>query len=112
MFRRVAPKASKLTTTATTAVIEIAQETKFDLYKDNKVDQAGVPSPITINGLIANTQYDNYSLAYAGQSNKTSLSFKTTVQPVTGISLDKTTLAFKTGATATVKPTIAPSDAT
>ena len=38
----------------------------FDLYKDGKVDQEGVESPIEITGLKPNTQYDNYALAYAG----------------------------------------------
>lgn len=40
------------------------------------------------------------------------MSFKTAVQAVTGVSLDKSTLALETGATATVKATVAPADAT
>ena len=84
----------------------------FDLYKDGKVDQEGVESPIEITGLKPNTQYDNYALAYAGKSAKTPLSFKTATQPVTGVSLDKTTLSLETGKTATLKATVAPTDAT
>src|SRR5699024_9167971 len=84
----------------------------FDLYKDSKVDQEGVESPIEITGLKPNTQYDNYALAYAGKSAKTPLSFKTATQPVTGVSLDKTTLSLETGKTATLKATVAPTDAT
>lgn len=84
----------------------------FDLYKDSKVDQEGVESPIEITGLKPNTQYDNYALAYAGKSAKTTLSFKTATQPVTGVSLDKTTLSLETGKTATLKATVAPTDAT
>ena len=84
----------------------------FDLYKDGKVDQAGAESPVEITGLKPNTQYDNYALAYAGKSAKTPLSFKTATQPVTGVSLDKATLSLETGKTATLKATVAPTDAT
>src|SRR5699024_10126104 len=56
--------------------------------------------------------YDDYGLAYAGKSSKTPLSFKTATQPVTGISLDKATLSLETGKTATLKATVAPTDAT
>ena len=84
----------------------------FDIYKDDQVVQAGVPSPVEIDSLAPNTQYDDYSAAYAGKPDKTPLSFKTAIQAVTGVTLDKTTLALETGATATLKPTIAPSDAT
>lgn len=84
----------------------------FDLYKDGKVEQAGVEAPIKITGLTPNTQYDNYALAFEGRPDKTPLSFKTAVQAVTGVSLDKSTLALETGATATVKATVAPADAT
>lgn len=83
----------------------------FDLYKDGKVEQTGVTSPIQIAGLTPNTQYDNYSVAYAGKPDMAPLSFKTAVQAVTGVSLDKSTLALETGATATVKATVAPSNA-
>lgn len=83
----------------------------FDLYKDGKVEQAGVEAPIKITGLTSNTQYDNYALAFEGRPHKTPLSFKTAVQAVTGVSLDKSTLALETGATATVKATVAPSNA-
>lgn len=84
----------------------------FDLYKDGMVEQNGVTSPIKIAGLTPNTQYDNYSVAYAGKPDMAPLSFKTAVQAVTGVSLDKSTLALETGATATVKATVAPADAT
>ena len=83
----------------------------FDLYKDDKVDQEGVDAPIKITGLTPNTQYDNYALAYAGQSGKTPLSFKTTVQAVTGVSLDQTELSVEEGATAQLKATVAPANA-
>ena len=84
----------------------------FDLYNGDKVDQAGAESPVEITGLKPNTQYDNYALAYAGKSAKTPLSFKTATQPVTGVSLDKATLSLETGKTATLKATVAPTDAT
>ena len=84
----------------------------FDLYNGNKVEQAGAESPVEITGLKPNTQYDNYALAYAGKSVKTPLSFKTATQPVTGVSLDKETLSLETGKTATLKATVAPTDAT
>src|SRR5699024_6269718 len=84
----------------------------FDLYNGDKVEQSGVGSSIEITGLKPNTQYDNYGLAYAGQSAKTSLSFKTAKQPVTGVSLDKVTLSLETGKTATPKATVAPTAAT
>ena len=86
--------------------------TKFDLYKDGKVDQTGVESPVEIAGLTPNTQYDNYELAYGGQKEKKPLSFKTKVQPVTGVSLDKTELSVEEGATAQLKATVAPGNAT
>ncbi|WP_238334548.1 Ig-like domain-containing protein [Weissella paramesenteroides] len=84
----------------------------FDLYKDDKIVQAGVTSPIEIDGLTPNTQYDNFELAYKGKVDKTQLSFKTMVQLVTGISLDKTTLALDTGSNATLKAAVDPTDAT
>lgn len=84
----------------------------FDLYNGDTVEQSGVESSIEITGLKPNTQYDNYGLAYAGQSAKTPLSFKTAKQPVTGVSLDKETLSLETGKTATLKATVAPTDAT
>ena len=84
----------------------------FDLYNGNKVEQAGAESPVEITGLKPNTQYDNYALAYAGKSAKAPLSFKTATQPVTGVSLDKETLSLETGKTATLKATVAPTDAT
>ena len=84
----------------------------FDLYNGNKVEQAGAESPVEITGLKPNTQYDNYALAYTGKSAKTPLSFKTATQPVTGVSLDKETLSLETGKTATLKATVAPTDAT
>ena len=57
--------------------------TKFDLYKDGKVDQAGVASPITITGLKPETTYSGYSIAYAGKPDKTIIAdFKTQPAPV------------------------------
>lgn len=85
--------------------------TKFDLYENDEVAQASVESPIEITGLKPNTQYDNYALAYAGEKETTKLSFKTTAQAVTGVSLDKTELSLEVGKTATLKATVAPADA-
>lgn len=116
MYQRVAPKASKLTVDANSVTIEVKPKagaaTTFDLYDGKNVVQSGVASPIKVTGLIPNKQYDNYALTYAGKTDKTSLSFKTTVQSVTGVLLDKTALSLETGATSTVKPTIVPADAT
>ena len=85
---------------------------KFDLYLDGKIAQSNIDSPVVIKDLKPDTQYDDYGLAYAGKSAKTPLSFKTATQPVTGVSLDKTTLSLETGKTATLKATIDPNDAT
>lgn len=85
---------------------------KFDLYLNGKIAQSNVDSPVVIKDLKPDTQYDDYGLAYAGKSAKTPLSFKTATQPVTGVSLDKTTLSLETGKTATLKATVAPTDAT
>lgn len=84
----------------------------FDVLKDGKTIKTGVETPFDIDGLTPNTQYDNYSLVYTGETEQTPLSFKTTVQAVSGVSLDKTTLSLETGKTATVKATVAPADAT
>lgn len=84
----------------------------FDVLKDGKTIKTGVETPFDIDGLTPNTQYDNYSLVYTGETEQTPLSFKTTVQAVSGVSLDKTTLSLETGNTATVKATVAPADAT
>ena len=84
----------------------------FDLYKDDAIVQTNVPSPVEIENLKADTQFDNYSLTYTGKTDKESLSFKTKVQPVTSVSLDKTKLSLETGKTATLKATIDPNDAT
>ena len=116
MYQRVAPTASKLTVDANSITIEVKPKagaaTTFDLYDGKNVVQSGVASPIKVTGLIPNKQYDNYALAYAGKADKTALSFKTKAQPVTGVSLDKTVLSLETGKTATLKPTVAPKDAT
>ena len=85
---------------------------KFDLYLDGKIAQSNIDSPVVIKDLKPDTQYDDYGLAYAGKSAKTTLSFKTATQPVTGVSLDKTTLSLETGKIATLKATVAPIDAT
>lgn len=84
----------------------------FDVLKDGKTIKTGVETPFDIDGLTPNTQYDNYSLVYTGETEQTPLSFKTTAQAVSGVSLDKTTLSLETGNTATVKATVAPADAT
>lgn len=84
----------------------------FDVLKDGKTIKTGVETPFDIDGLTPNTQYDNYSLVYTGETEQTPLSFKTTAQAVSGVSLDKTTLSLETGKTATVKATVAPTDAT
>ena len=84
----------------------------FDVLKDGKTIKTGVETPFDIDGLTPNTQYDNYSLVYTGETEQTPLSFKTTAQAVSGVSLDKTTLSLETGKTATVKATVAPADAT
>lgn len=114
--QRVAPTASKLTVDANSVTIEVEQRdgagAKFDLYDGNAVVQSDVTSPIKVAGLVPNKQYNNYALVYAGKANKAALSFKTKVQPVTGVSLDKTALSLETGKTATLKPTVAPKDAT
>lgn len=49
----------------------------FDLLKDGSAVQTGVDSPIKITGLKPNTTYDNYSVAYTGETNSTPLSFTT-----------------------------------
>lgn len=84
----------------------------FDVLKDGKTIKTGVETPFDIDSLTPNTQYDNYSLVYTGETEQTPLSFKTTAQAVSGVSLDKTTLSLETGNTETVKATVAPADAT
>lgn len=85
---------------------------KFDLYKDGKVDQAGVESPIEITGLKPATQYDNYAVAYAGQSAKTELSFKTANQAVTGAKFANTTAEVEVGKTVSRTASVVPTNAT
>lgn len=85
---------------------------KFDVLKDGQAIQSGVDSPIMIDGLKPATQYDNYSIAYAGKADATPLSFKTAVQAVTGVTLDKTEVSLEVGKTAQLVATVAPADAT
>lgn len=49
----------------------------FDLYNGDKIEQSGVTSPIDIENLKPNSQFDNYSATRAGQDLHTPLSFKT-----------------------------------
>ena len=91
--------------------------TKFDLYKDGKVDQAGVASPITITGLKPETTYSGYSIAYAGKPDKTIIAdFKTQPAPVVKMAsfkIDNATLSGDTGKTGTVKVSdVLPANAT
>ena len=73
----------------------------FDLYKDGKVDQEGVASPITITGLKPETTYSGYSIAYAGKPDKTIIAdFKTQPAPVvkmTSFKIDNLESAGKVG---------------
>lgn len=85
---------------------------KFDLYLDGKIAQSNIDSPVVIKDLKPDTQYDDYSLTFAGKSDGESVSFKTKVQSVTGVSLDKTKLSIDTGKTATLKATVVPDNAT
>lgn len=99
--------------TATTATINLegGEMDKYDLLKGGKVVQSGVADPVKISGLTPDTDYKDYSVAFAGEEEATTATFKTSKQAVTGVTLDKTTLALDTGATATVKATVAPSNA-
>lgn len=85
---------------------------KFDLYLDGKIAQSNIDSPVVIKDLKPDTQYNDYSLTFAGKSDGESVSFKTKVQSVTGVSLDKTKLSIDTGKTATLKATVVPDNAT
>lgn len=85
---------------------------KFDLYLDGKIVQSNVDSPVVIKKLKPYTEYDKYSLTYAGEETETDVSFKTKTQPVTSVSLDKTELSIEEGATAQLKATVVPSNAT
>lgn len=44
---------------------------KLDLYKGDTVAQSGVDSPIKIASLTPNTKYSDYSVSFAGQTEKT-----------------------------------------
>lgn len=85
---------------------------KFDLYLDGKIVQSNIDSPVVIKKLKPNTEYDKYVLTYAGEDAATGVSFKTKTQPVTSVSLDKTELSVEEGATAQLKATVAPNNAT
>ncbi len=86
--------------------------TKFDLYLDGKIVQSNVDSPVVIKKLKPYTEYDKYGLTYAGEETETDVSFKTKTQPVTSVSLDKTELSVEEAATAQLKATVAPGNAT
>lgn len=85
---------------------------KFDLYLDGKIVQSNIDSPVVIKKLKPNTEYDKHVLTYAGEDAATGVSFKTKTQPVTSVSLDKTELSVEEAATAQLKATVAPSNAT
>ena len=85
---------------------------KFDLYLNGKIAQSNVDSPVVIKDLNPDTQYDDYSLTFAGESDGVSVSLKTKVQSVTGVSLDKKKLSIDTGKTATLKAIVVPDNAT
>ena len=85
---------------------------KFDLYLNGETAQSNIDSPVVIKNLKPDTQYDDYSLTFAGESDGLPLSFKTKVQSVTGVSLDKAELSVEEGATAQLKATVAPGNAT
>lgn len=87
----------------------------FDLYDGEKKVQTGVPSPIVIQELTPDTDYPNYSVAYAGEAGKTPLSFKTKSSaniPVTGVTMSQKTATMKVGDTKQVTGTVAPENAT
>ncbi|GAK31972.1 Ig domain protein group 2 domain protein, partial [Weissella oryzae SG25] len=88
---------------------------KFDLYKGASKVQSSVDSPIVISDLIPGTQYDDYSVSYAGSEGKTAVSFKTEAQadvPVTGVTVSPKTIAMKIGETKQVAGVISPESAT
>lgn len=85
---------------------------KFDLYLDGKIVQSNIDSPVVIKKLKPNTEYDKHVLTYAGEDAATGVSFKTKTHPVTSVSLDKTELSVEEAATAQLKATVAPSNAT
>lgn len=85
---------------------------KFDLYLNGKIAQSNVDSPVVIKDLKPDTQYGDYSLTFVGESDGVSVPFKTKVQSVTGVSLDQAELSVEEGATAQLKATVAPGNAT
>lgn len=58
-------------------ILKDGETDKFDLYSDDKVVQTNVASPLQIKDLAPNKQYDNYAVAFANQSVKSVLQFKT-----------------------------------
>lgn len=72
---------------------------------------------VSVDGLEANTDYPvgSFQVAFAndnGESEKVDVpAFKTKPIPVTGVTLDKSTLSLEEGATETLNATIAPSNA-
>ncbi|GAK32012.1 Ig domain protein group 2 domain protein, partial [Weissella oryzae SG25] len=89
--------------------------TKFDLYKGTSKVQSSVDSPIVISDLTPETQYDDYSVSYAGNEEKTPVSFKTEAQKkvsVTGVTVSPKTIAMKVGEAKQVAGVISPESAT
>ncbi len=89
----------------------------FKIYKGDNVVVEG-ESPLTITGINPNTDVakGDYQAARVEEDRESERvdipAFKTLPIAVTGVSLDKTTLALETGATATLKATVTPSNAT
>ncbi|TYC49613.1 fibronectin type III domain-containing protein [Weissella muntiaci] len=46
---------------------------QFDLYKGETLVQGAIDSPIKITSLTPNTKYSDYSVAYAGKTEKTAV---------------------------------------
>lgn len=88
---------------------------KFDLYKGDTKVQTAVESPITIDELTPETEYNDYSVAYEGEADKTTLSFKTKAPaniPVTGVTMSQKTASMKVGDTKQVNGKVAPENDT
>lgn len=89
--------------------------TKFDLYKGTSKVQSSVDSPIVISDLTPETQYDDYSVSYARNEEKTPVSFKTEAQTkvsVTGVTVSPKTIAMKVGEAKQVAGAISPETST
>ena len=88
----------------------------FRIFKDDKTVVEG-DSPLTIDGLTPNTEYKDGTFEYEyevdGRVSKRHDVWEMKTKPVTvtGISLDKTTLALKVGASGQLTATIVPTNA-